>query len=41
MNGRLHWLSCLFLLVVGAGGRSFDARLAPARPGKGGAGFAA
>jgi hypothetical protein len=26
------WLACLFLLIVGAGGRSVDARLAPARP---------
>ncbi|HVV51802.1 MAG TPA: DoxX family protein [Polyangia bacterium] len=24
------WLACLFLLIVGAGGRSVDARLAPA-----------
>jgi uncharacterized membrane protein YphA (DoxX/SURF4 family) len=29
------WLSCLFLLVVGAGGRSVDGRLAPARSDRG------
>jgi putative oxidoreductase len=26
------WLACLFLLLVGAGERSVDARIAPARP---------
>jgi uncharacterized membrane protein YphA (DoxX/SURF4 family) len=32
------WLACLFLVVVGAGGRSVDAHLAPAGPGEGRAG---